>query len=244
VASPHAFVAGATGSGKSTLLRTYLLPPVPRALILDQLGDPAWEAIADHPTVTTTSAAIRALGAGHRRVILTVATDDLQAEGGEWHRLAKVLAPDTPDQPSLGRALGGLTVATDEADLLAPNGRTPGWWQSVWRRGRHHGVGIYAATQRASAVDRLVSAQSEVVISCQQHEPLDRKYLGAIWPPDVGAALDHLAPFGALQWEASARRASLLAPDGPGQYVVTATWVPLAGWTDPPDPDDEDESED
>lgn len=233
--SPHAFIAGATGSGKSTLLRTYLLPEVPRALLLDQLGDPELLALADGPVVTSTAAAVRALGAGQRRVVLTVASDDLHAEGGEWHRLAKLLAPDTPDQPSLGRAVGGLAVVTDEADLVAPNGRTPGWWQSVWRRGRHHGVGMYAATQRASAVDRLVSAQSELVISCQQHEPIDRKYLAAVWPPDVGAALEGLPLHGALQWEATARRASILVPAGPGAYDVVAVWTLPTGWTDPPD---------
>ena len=79
--SPHAFIGGATGSGKSTVLRTLLLPAAPRALILDQMGDPAWEQVADHPVVTTTSAAIRALGGGARRVVLTVNDPDLLADG-------------------------------------------------------------------------------------------------------------------------------------------------------------------
>lgn len=233
VPSTRILVTGATGSGKSTLLRDWLLPAVPRALILDSLGE-CWE-WPDVAAVPTVAQAADLLIAGHPRVVLSATADELA-------RLPALLAPDTPTAPNLPRAVGGLALVHNEVDQIAPNGRTLPAWANLWHRGRHVGLSILAATRRAATVDRLVSSQSDVLVSCAQQEPRDLNYLADAMPPAVMAPIPSLPPLEAVVYftREHPRRAVWLAPDPPyvpgvppsGTYVEVATWSESGGWAE------------
>lgn len=225
--SHRILVTGSTGSGKTSLMRDWLMPPVPRALWLDQLGE-CWT-WPGHIVTRSLDDALRQIAAGHRRVILTVKGRDLRT--AEWERLAALLVPESPESPALGRLAPGLAICCSEADMLCPNGRTSDAWEEAYRRSRHFGVSLIVATQRAAAVDRIVSAQSNIIISCRQHEPRDLAYLAAVWPPDVARALATLPKFGALVYDQEHRTGQLLASPSPGRYTVTATWDGDRGWS-------------
>lgn len=220
----HLFVCGDSGGGKTHYLRTVWVPGVQvPLLVIDLTGE--WEDGAD-AVVPTTRAAVRALLAGHRRVVL--AAYDLPTEAAA---LAEILCPAVPTAPALGRALGGVAVLCDEFDLLMPNGRTPPAWTHAYRRARHYQVTFLAATQRASSVDRLVTALAGHVASAAQHEPRDRDYLRASLPPAWVDGLDALPYQGLLTYQRADRSGEMLAPDGAGDYQVIGTWVdPPGAW--------------
>lgn len=207
VPSTRVFAAGATGSGKTHFLRTQVIPGTPRAVFVDFVGE--WERrrreLRGRVVVATSLGdAARAL-----RDVARVREWSLivQCDPAEFPALARLLVPAkfTDHEPVYARAVGGLALVCDELDLLAPHNAPPEVL-GLWRRGRHAGLSIYAATQTPASVHPIVRGMSRYLVLCQMHEPNAVRYFAATVPPDVLARLTTLPPHEVLLFDAHTRR--------------------------------------
>lgn len=174
-ASRRVFLAGISGAGKSTAAWRIWLAPVPRRLIIDYTGE--WGRHADVTTYTpgSTVDAIRRLApAGHWTIAAAVDPEDDLPELIDW----MIPLPDLSRSPI--RALGGITMLIDEIDVAAPPGSMRKHIRTGWRRGRHVGLSIVAATQRPEAVSREVSSQSQDVLAMMIVERAAFEYLKSV----------------------------------------------------------------
>lgn len=211
-ASSRVFVTGGTGSGKSTLLRRSLLPQVPRAIIVDPVGEFRRERFKDRNArvfdLAEIPGALRTLTRRERWRLVA----DIPASS--FPILARSLVPERlAVEPSLALAVGGCTLVCDEIHTIASHS-APQEVQELWQRGRHVGLSILAATQRPAKVSRTVTSMSQVLIACQTHEPADLAYLRDIFPRSVHQELQELARYHALVWRVQDGCGALLAPDG------------------------------
>lgn len=171
-------VIGRKGSGKSHLIATAIGPQFPRRITLDWTG----EAREQYP------AAIEAEGIA--AVYETIA--ECSALGDRWHVIALVepdecaplfhsLAPiGTSKTRSISAALHGVAVECGEIDVIAPvsgAGKSARAVHHAVARGRHHRLSIIWGTQRPHQCMRILTAQSDRIISFRMHEARDLKYL-------------------------------------------------------------------
>lgn len=173
--SRRVFLAGISGAGKSTAAWRIWLAPVPRRLLIDYTGE--WGRHADVTTYTpgATVDAIRRLApSGHWTVAAALDPDDDLPELIDW----MIPLPDLARSPI--RALGGVTMLIDEIDVAAPPGTMRKHIRTAWRRSRHVGLSIIAATQRPEAVSREVSSQSQDVLAMMVVERAAFEYLKSV----------------------------------------------------------------
>lgn len=194
--SLRVFATGATGSGKTTLLRRLYVERTARVLIVDFLGSD-WPQLPGAHVVGGLDELADALGkvAGAKRwrIVAGLAPDDMPA-------LAAWLLPQSlADGASFPRAVGGMALVCDEADLIAGPNADPRVLD-LSRRGRHVGLSLYYASQRPAQVARLVTASSEHLLLCKQHEPRDLAYLRGLAPGAVVDELARLPDHGAIFW--------------------------------------------
>jgi DNA helicase HerA-like ATPase len=207
VNSERAFAMGVTGSGKTTLLRKLFVARAPRVIALDVTGE--WEADPGFPHVARSlDGLLRALEhfATRKERRWHIAA---QLSDEETQELAQLLVPETAPRSGLCQAYRGIAIAVDEADTFAPQSAPPAV-RALWRRGRHAGLSIYAATQRPSAVHRDVTSQSRWLIVAQTHEGRDLAYLRQLLPAEPYRALERLPRYHAVLFDALYRRAFLL----------------------------------
>lgn len=167
--SLRVFACGATGSGKTSLLRRYWADVAPRLLLCDATGE--WgqpEAETVHGVLEAIRGRVR-MGAARWRIVAALPPEHLEA-------LAHKLVPPGAARRGLATALGGVAIMLDEVDLVAPHGASQDIL-GLWRRGRHAGLSIYAATQRPATCARDVTAQSDVIVALATHEARDVAYL-------------------------------------------------------------------
>lgn len=205
--STRIFAAGATGSGKTHFLRTQVIPSTPRAVFVDFVGE--WERrrgeLRGRVLVATslgeTASALRELARVREWSLVA------QLDPDEFPALARLLVPPkfTDEAPVYARAVGGLALVCDELDLLAPH-NAPAEVLGLWRRGRHAGLSIYAATQTPASVHPIVRGMSRYLALCQMHEPNAVKYFAATVPANVLARLTALPPHEVLLFDAHTRR--------------------------------------
>lgn len=69
------------------------------------------------------------------------------------------------------------TLVLEEVDLVSAAGRMPEGLKKIINYGRHRGINVYALSRRAHMVPRDISANSDSIISFNQQEPRDVKYL-------------------------------------------------------------------
>lgn len=165
---------GRTLSGKTEWIWRRYLRRVPRLLIVDTIGEWAASRAASIAGAHFTVGVEETLDC-----IATIAPDDTwrivaDLEREELVELADVLAPRRIEASPVP-ALGGMAIYLDEVDLLVPLGdaRLGG----LWRRGRHVGLSVYAATQRPSSVNKEVSAMVDVYGVLPLDEVRDVQYL-------------------------------------------------------------------
>lgn len=165
---------GRTMSGKTEWIWRRYLRHVPRLLIVDTIGE--WSstraASLEHARhVTGVQATLQALhDAAEFRSWCIVA--DLDRD--ETVQVADILAPRRiTDSPV--PALGGMAIYLDEVDLMVPLGDSR--LAGLWRRGRHVGLSVYAATQRPASVNKEVSAMVDVYALLPLDEVRDVAYL-------------------------------------------------------------------
>lgn len=183
---PHEIVTvvGRTGSGKTRLIASHIGPRHARRITLDSVG----EGEALYPD------AFRAFG-------LERVFDALRAWSREgvrtWHMVA-ILSPDETGQlmhklapqydggatESLSALFGGVCVECFEIDLYLPvsggGGKTAAAFQHAVARGRHVGLSLLCATQRPAQCHRILTSQSQHVVSFAMHEPRDLRWLSMV----------------------------------------------------------------
>lgn len=209
VPSTRAVAMGITGSGKTTILRSLFVDPAPRVIALDVTGE--WEGLPGFPHVARSlDGLLRALEHfGRERArrwhIAAQLGDD------ETQELARLLVPEMAPRTGLAAAWNGLALAVDEADTFAPQS-AESHVRALWKRGRHAGLSIYAATQRASSCHRDVTSQSRWLVVTQTHEPRDLAYLRSLLPAAAYQAVEQLPRYHAVLFDALHRRAYELDP--------------------------------
>lgn len=214
--SARAFATGSTLSGKTHRLRTLFAESVPRALVLDAIGNPrdwmSWPGAVVVESEQQVAAALRDHASrAHWRIVWLTELDDPAVD-----RVAQLLVPSSPLGFSYADAVGGMALICDEVAEMMPNksGDQVRKRGELWRRGRHRRLSIFAGTQRIADVSRTVTAQSRYFICCPQNEPRDLDTLGLRLPPHVLAAAQRLAPRHCVLWDAERMRGGLLDPAG------------------------------
>ena len=214
--SARVLVTGSTGSGKTSVLRALFLPRFPRVIVLDFLGTEWQHYIRPEMTATTVGqllTLLRRVRRESRWTILCQWPEDSPATA--W--LVNFLQP-VAGRPSFVAAVGGICLYNDEIDLLAPAGSATPEVKTLWSRGRHVGLSILAASQRLPHIHRVVSAQSQFLGICQQHEPRDLDAVARYIPPGILGEATGLAPFDCLIWEPGAQRGQIVRPAPGGDY--------------------------
>lgn len=199
---PHEVVTvvGRTGSGKTRLIARSLGPRHSRRITLDSMG----ECEVLYPD------AFRAFG-------LPAVYDAMNAwaEGNvtTWHVVAILseeevgllmakLAPQYDGKTeSLAKAFGGVCVECFEVDLYLPvsgaGGVVTKAFQNSVARGRHVGLSLLFATQRPAQCHRILTSQSQHVVSFAMHEPGDLRWLSLVG----GSAYARIAHTGLRRYE-------------------------------------------
>ncbi len=175
--SERLFVTGRSGSGKTHYITEAWLPRLPRVLIVDMTEE--W---AQLPAIHTQGpgATIRALYEVADRAEWRIVAD-LDEE--EVRRVAALLVPRGQTRTGYVSSIGGMALYLDEVDMLMGHSYCPRELRSLWRRGRHAGLTVLAATQRPGAVNKEVSAQSSEITIFSLTDPNDRAYLRRLVGP-------------------------------------------------------------
>lgn len=167
-------VFGATGSGKTRWLQSIYWPVSPRLVIVDQTGE--WMSQADaigaqrcENYAELMDALARNSYSARFRIVCELYPDDVEA-------LGRKLVPVPGIDRSPVRALGGMTLMLDEVDRVVSAGYV-GSLRDIWRRGRHAGLNVLAASQRPCNVSKEVTSNSDVIAILRLHEPNDVAYL-------------------------------------------------------------------
>lgn len=198
--------AGRTLSGKTEWLWRRYLRRHRRLLIVDTIGE--WS--------TSRSAGEDVIHASGAEDVRAALADVAVMSPHEWTIVADVdreelvtltdlIAPRRIDASPVP-ALGGLAIYIDEVDLMVPvaDNRLAG----LWRRGRHIGISVYAATQRPASVSKEVSAMVDIYGVLALDEVRDVEYLrqrfgraradeGLVW---ARSAPYRVAAYGQADW--------------------------------------------
>lgn len=190
--SLRTYSCGRTMSGKTTLLRNLWADRQARVLVLDQTGEFIEPGALVVDTMPQLVAALRQVAGRDRwRICAMIPETDYPA-------LARLLLPGVQSRVrSYCEAVGGLALIVDECDLVAGRGADHAV-TSLWRRGRHVGLSLIAATQRPADVHRVVTSQSQWISISQLHEGRDRDYIRALLPSSARDAFDGLQQYWAL----------------------------------------------
>ncbi len=180
-ASLRGVVLGRTGSGKSQYCRRVWFPMFPRLVILDQTGE--WRDIEreNGGRVVGIGALVATIQAraGQRR--WTIVAD---LTNSEIEELVRILIPRGAVDKSPARLLGGMALFIDEVDQVVPI-NAPEELRTLFRRGRHVGLSVIAATQRPSNVSKEVTSQAQFIAVLALHERNDVAYLRQVMGTDV-----------------------------------------------------------
>lgn len=199
---PHEVVTvvGRTGSGKTRIIAKKFGPRHARRITLDSMG----ECEALYPD------AFRAFGLPS---VYAAMNAWAEANVTEWHIVAILpeeevgmlmakLAPQYDGKTeSLAKAFGGVCVECFEVDLYLPVSGAGGGitraFQNAVARGRHVGLSLLFATQRPAQCHRILTSQSQHVVSFAMHEPNDLRWLASVG----GSAYARIAHTGLRRYE-------------------------------------------
>lgn len=215
--STRVTIVGRTGSGKSTALLALFAERYPRVVVLDFLGTqwPAWDGAHVVYRMADARAWLAREAPRGRRWRLVCCfpqdSDDVTA-------LFQLLAPDPRTGGGFPKAVGGVALLNDELSQVA-GASCPPIVRGAWSQGRHVGLTVLGASQRISQVARIVTASTEWLGVCQQHEPLDMDVVAAYLPEEGLRAVEALPPFGLVLYNTMQGRGLILHSTAPGQYV-------------------------
>ncbi len=198
--SERAIVCGQTESGKTEFLLRHFLSAgrAPRMLVVDRTGE--WFAREPQaPNAVGLADTVRVLDEYAKRprwrIIVSLGNEEVEQLGA-----ALVGIPDIRRGYSYN--VGGMALVLSEVDLLVPVANAPEELRSLWRRGSHAGLSIYADTQRPSNVSKEATSQCRWICFLALYEPADVEYIRK----QLGA---RMAPV-ALSWVQSTRYAAAL----------------------------------
>lgn len=205
--SARIFACGVTGSGKTRALRKLWLERSPRALIVDATGEWRQEKGARIAASWSDLLAELRRAAGRERWRIVAPAEELEPAD-----LVELLLARGAGGLTYPRAVGGMALVIDELADFAHSSCSRRV-TAAWRRGRHEGLSILAASQAPADVARAATSQSEWWILYAMHEPAAIAYLARALPPVVMEAHGALAEFHAVLWSTRRRAGYLLDPN-------------------------------
>lgn len=171
--SERVTACGQTESGKTEFLRRHFISRMPRVLIVDRTGEwfarepSAPSAVGLHDTVRQLD---DYASKARWRIIVSLSNEEIL-------QLAKALVGIPDIRAGYSFNVSGMAVVLSEVDLLVPMANAPEELRSLWRRGSHAGLSIYADTQRPSNVSKEVTSQCNWLAFLALYEPNDVKYM-------------------------------------------------------------------
>jgi AAA+ ATPase superfamily predicted ATPase len=97
--------------------------------------------------------------------------------------------------------VGDMLSVIDEIDLIASPISIPFELSRNLRYGRHRGLSMIAASRRAAEIPRLLTSQSDEIISFNQSEPRDIQYLASCCGNQFAEMTSNLQRFQYLQFD-------------------------------------------
>jgi len=156
-------ILGVTGSGKSTLAYE-VIEELDRVLILDSMGD--YEDIPGAIVLEGAEACISKLL-------------ELQNKKN-WKLVCLTLhEQETLDILAVGFDVPGITIVVDECSLFCNPNYLPDEMARLVRYSRKRDIDLIFLARRPSEIHRELTAQSNLLVTFIQHEPIDIKYLRA-----------------------------------------------------------------
>ena len=225
-ASSREFATGSTGSGKSHLLRRWA-KVYPRQLVLDVTGE--WSSPRDFAGEIRWASNREELRQALQEVVrLPRWRVVVPPSRVDMEELTNLLVPEyRPGRTSFPRAVGGMALIIDEAAEVAGHGDAAKV-KPLWLRGRHHGLSILAASQRAADVGRMVTSQSQRLAVLQTEEPIDLAYWRQSLRPEWYAAVLTLRQYEAVIVDRVKRRAAVYTTEGEIVRPIAAAGVGVA----------------
>ncbi len=178
-------VLGRKGCGKTTFVKTRI-HDLARVLVYDTLGE--------YSDLASSCYSLESF------------LDECCAKEKRLFRLALV-----PIQENLERsfqyfcrsvwAIGDVTAVIDEIDAVSSPVSVPDEFAKLCRYGRHRQISLITASRRASEIPRILTSQTDSIVSFNQSEPIDLQYL-AKTPAgaDFAESVSRLAQFQYLEW--------------------------------------------
>jgi len=212
----RATVLGATMSGKSRFIWNRWVSKLPRVIVVDHTGEWRRSDIEAEYTIgyRETVAALRAFaGCESFRIIADLSENEIAA-------LSLLLVPERDifaRSPSF--AMGGMALYLPEVDQsIELNSRASLVTKTLWRRGRHALLSVFADTQSLSSCSKEVTKNAEILALLNFDEPRDMDYIRAKIgsPAEVERALAWASkPYHVAVWLARVRKLVLLPPGNP-----------------------------
>lgn len=152
----HGIFTGATGSGKTTLVREFILPELPRYLILDQEGSYR----AHHETRDPEQLA--------KWFLLHGDSEEFRVSYMGDHEPGYLAAMAMAYESQSSRDAPPLAVVVDEAHLWSSSRQLPREYGLLVRAGRKHGIAVLSITQRDVDLHRDIRVNSALRVAFYQ----------------------------------------------------------------------------
>lgn len=164
---------GRKGCGKSTLALE-IMREHPRVLVIDYLGEyGTGKGFTVHEGFVSSVNAL-SRWAGRKRFALSLRVDEV-------HEALALL--------EVAWEMRGYLLVIEEASWLCSPSQLPRELSKFVRMGRHREISQLYVAQRPAMVHRDVTSQSDFIVSFQQHEARDIKFLEA---STLGAQAEHV----------------------------------------------------
>jgi hypothetical protein len=181
------------GKGKThtaTVEAEELLDAGQQVVVIDPTD--AWFGLRSSPNGKSTGYPIAVFGGDHGDVQLETGGGSVLAEAVVRERFSAIICTETMTKGEELRFVGdfletlyrknreAMHLFIDEADIFAPqqtfgvaDARTCGATDDIVRRGRKKGIGCTLITQRASAINKNVLSQADMLVALGCSHPLD-----------------------------------------------------------------------
>lgn len=187
---------GSTGSGKSHFVKSALRELAPTRLVVIDPDDEYGE-VGRIERVSCEQLRVASKAPGFR--VRIVPSDD-EKLGQRQFAYACAVAWDA------AQAAPVVVVAEEIADFVGA-GAAPSEWRRLVRRGRKHGVSIFAVTQRPALIDKTVWSQATFVRAGWLNYPADHATIAAA----LGVPVGEVAALTGHQWIARDRNTGRLS---------------------------------
>lgn len=172
-------VFGRKGSGKTTLVKK-IVAEFPRVLIVDTNGEYDDAVGIVFHNLDEALEYLTAVSNTNDAFSMAYVPLDMPKDGLDFLEVAFTVP--------------GTLVVLDEAHMYCSSSTMPTPVQKLVRLGRHRSISQVYVAQRPASLPRDITAQSDVVVSFQQHEGRDLEYMGKLFGRSA-EGLKTLAPY-------------------------------------------------